>query len=673
MAQTPGDDEIELKPISVVSTRIDENIKLTPANITIITAEQIEKSPARNLPDLLSLEAGVLSRSLFGNSAVRSTVDIRGFGASGTQNTLILVDGRRLNDIDLSSINYAAIPIHNIERIEITRGAGGVLYGDGAVGGAINIVTKRAQADTMKGSVSAGYGSYNTRQGEASVQWANQDYAINIAANYLESDGYRDNNDLRQKNIQADIRRYIGVTEVYLKAGASDQDLRLPGVRTVDPSMGLDELRSDRRGTGTPNDFADEDSQFVTAGIRQPVLNGNGEAILDIGYRQKNQQAFFDDLVGFPPFFPPGTFANFLDTDLNTWSITPRIQATTGAHEWIVGLDYYHYEYDSERSLNPLTANTPSHILDNTQKSFALYGNNRITVTDNTFLELGARVQRVTLDTNDTFDPTAPASPFVAPAAAPLNRSDTEPMLNIGIRHFLTHDFSIFGRFGRSARYATVDELFQANPITFVQEFSVIDPQTAKHFDLGVDYTISGLSASLTGYYMDLENEIHFNSAIFANENLDPTERAGIEAAVKWDILDTLSASVNYAYLRSKFSEGAFRGNDVPLVPRHTGNIGLIWDATENLSLAANWSYFGKRRFDNDQTNDFGQQIPAFDILDLKASQKWGNWQLSLSANNLLDEKAFDFGVRSTAVAGRFSAFPLPERNFLLTLGYDFN
>ena len=71
---------------------------------------------------MLGREAGVLSRSLYGNNASRASVDIRGFGAASTQNTLILVDGRRLNDVDLSAVDYSAIPLQAIERIEIESG-----------------------------------------------------------------------------------------------------------------------------------------------------------------------------------------------------------------------------------------------------------------------------------------------------------------------------------------------------------------------------------------------------------------------------------------------------------------------------------------------------------------------------------------------------------------------
>src|SRR5437016_13402688 len=79
-------------------------------------------------------------KDLFGNNASNTSIDLRGFGATGPQNTLILLDGRRLNDIDLSGVQWSAIPLSSIERIEILRGTGAVLYGDNASTGVVNIV-----------------------------------------------------------------------------------------------------------------------------------------------------------------------------------------------------------------------------------------------------------------------------------------------------------------------------------------------------------------------------------------------------------------------------------------------------------------------------------------------------------------------------------------------------
>src|SRR4029077_14940662 len=121
---------------------------------SIITEEDIARSPAQNLPDILSREVGVQVQHLFSSTnGSRDTVDLRAFGAFAQSNVLILVNGRRYQDFDLQGFDFSSIPINSIERIEITRGnSGTVVYGDGAIGGVINIVTKTRPGKALEGS-----------------------------------------------------------------------------------------------------------------------------------------------------------------------------------------------------------------------------------------------------------------------------------------------------------------------------------------------------------------------------------------------------------------------------------------------------------------------------------------------------------------------------------------
>lgn len=650
---------VTIDPVIVTATRLDDVTNL-PASVTVITAEQIAESPARTLPELLSLEAGVVARSLFGNNAARDTVDLRGFGSTSNQNTLILLDGRRLNDIDLSFIDFAAIPVANIERIEIIRGGGAVVYGDGAVGGAINIVTRGPVARGTRGSAMAGVGSYDAHTLQATASHGAEAYGFNVFANAIESEGYRENNDLKQYNVQADARVRARDNEWFLKLGADDQELRLPGERRVDAAAGVDQLATDRRGTNRPNDFSTQEGYAVTGGWRH-ALSARNDLIADVGYRFKNQTIWSE------------AFMSYLDTDLGTWSFTPRFR---GAHSLLggggitTGVDYYQSQYDSARAASQSTVATPSHRLDVDQNSLAGYALATVEPAHGTIVTGGARVQRMAFSGRDQFDPTAPGAAFGS-QAPDLDFAYTEPMYELGVRQALGPAWSAFVRAGRSVRFGTIDEIFGFDPVTFNQVFTPLKPQVAHSYDLGADYATAGYRLGIAGYYMTLNDEIAFNPATFANENLDPTRRYGATLAVTVPLGERARIQTDYAYTRALFRAGPFDGNDVPLVPAHAGSVTLFTDLTARLTFATAVRYVGEKRFANDDSNTFAM-IPAYTMLDLKLTGRFGAWRVEGAVNNALDEEAFDFGVRSTTSMTRYNAYPLPERNYALSVAREF-
>ena len=144
LSQTTRDDghsPTALPEVVVTGTRTAEEIQKVPASISVITAADIQRSSAKTAVDLLRREEGIVVRDLLGNGKA-AQVDLRGFGETASSNTLVLVDGRRTNEIDLSGVDWAQIPVEQIERIEVLRGPGSVLYGDNAAAGVINIITK---------------------------------------------------------------------------------------------------------------------------------------------------------------------------------------------------------------------------------------------------------------------------------------------------------------------------------------------------------------------------------------------------------------------------------------------------------------------------------------------------------------------------------------------------
>ncbi len=134
--------ETTLEEVVVTATRQAEKISSVPAHVSVITENDIKNSTARDIPDLLRTQAGIQVNDVTGNKRSFS-VDLRGFGEAASLNTLVLVDGRRVNQPDLSGSDWTLISLNRVERIEVIRGGrGSVLYGDNAGGGVINIITK---------------------------------------------------------------------------------------------------------------------------------------------------------------------------------------------------------------------------------------------------------------------------------------------------------------------------------------------------------------------------------------------------------------------------------------------------------------------------------------------------------------------------------------------------
>ena len=656
--------------ILVTATRLEETNTRARGNTTIISAEDIQNSTARTLPELLGREAGVLSRSLFGNNGASATVDIRGFGAASTQNTLILLDGRRLNDVDLSSINFGSIPLQSIERIEITRNSGAVLYGDGAVGGAINIITRQPDKAGTTAFIKAGAGSLDTQQIDASISHTAGAFAAFVGVHGISSDGYRDNNDLDEKNINSDFRYSHANNQFFLKFNWYDQDLGLPGARIVNPGLGIDQLSDDRRGTNTPDDFADQKGYNINPGFTHYWDNGT-EAVVDFGYREKTQKAFFGD------YDFGGLFSNYLDTDLKTFSFTPRVitphRLLGKTSQTVLGLDYYDHEYDSDRALNRSSIDMPVHRVSIDQKTTALYADSTTSATDKTTINLGARLQWINQDGKDRFDPTAPGANPVFDNQAPDYDDDFRVhMLEAGIEQQFIPSTAGYLKWTRSARVATVDELFEFDPTTFARVFSPLEPQTGNGVDLGTHYKQGRYSGTANAYYMRLKNEIHYNPVSFENVNLDPTERYGVELSGILDINERFSLQGNYTYMRARFTDGPFDGNNVPLVPENKASLAGSWQPTPATELVVAVNYVDSKFFDNDQSNSFAEKIPAYTTVDAMLAHTYKGFRMTAEVNNILEEEYFEYGVSSSFSPGVYNAYPLPERTILFTVAKEF-
>jgi iron complex outermembrane recepter protein len=641
------------------------------ASTSVITADDIAHSPVQTIQEIIAQTPGVQLTTLFGGvNGAQTNVDLRGFGAFATANTLILINGRRLNDIDMAGVDLSTIPRDSIERIEITRGnSGAVLYGDNAVGGVINIVTKTGVGGPPAAiHAEAGVGSFNQRLASVSSAVNSGPWSASFYGNGFKSDGYRVNNALDQRNGIGSINYTTPDLTAFLTLSGDDQKLGLPGGRLVDPSIGLNQLLADRRGTNTPFDYANKQGANATAGFTKTLWNG-AELIVDGGVRDKKQQAAF-----FNPFG-----GSYVDTRLQTWSLTPRLSVKNpifGVPSTILtGVDYYDATYHSERP--EFKGLPPIHVYDLRQQTLAGYWQQTIGLLPTTDFSYGARAQNSSLTARDRFDLTAPGA--FDTQANPLNSNETQYALHVGFEHRFTDVFSVFGRAARAFRTPDVDERVASGPAFGPPPF--FDPipgnftlktQTSQDIEGGFRVKTGMFQVQSSIYNMDLVNEIHFDPVNFFNYNLDPTRRYGSETSASLRVSDSVLLRGGMAFTRAVFREGPFTGNDIPLVSRFTANAGVTWNVWQRyLVVDATLRGWSERRMDNDQPNR-QPLIPANATIDFKLSGEYQRFFWSLGVNNVLNALYYDYAIASAFTDGRFSAYPLPGRTYMVKAGATF-
>ena len=624
------------EPVIVTATRFEDRYLDKPVNVSIITAEDIKNSTARTVPELLRQLPGIRTRDSSGSPNMQ--VDMRGFGISGDQNTLVLLDGVRISENEQTTVNWVGIPLTAIERIEIMRGSGAVLYGGGATGGTINIITKPAAPGQRSASIYGGVATYGTTEAGVGVNLGGENVSLSFNGSYLHTDNYRDNNRLRQKNALADIRWTGDRGRVSLKAGADDQQLRLPG------ALSEAQIAADRRQAATPNDFSNRTGGFVVASGDWGV--GASTVAADLGYREKDIRA---SIIGSP-----------IDSDTSVWSFSPRLKLPHRIGGWrhhlVAGLDWDDWSF-----LNKTSVFGQPRQPDAFQRNQAMYLQNSTAIGESWNLSLGGRLHRVEYGVTDLANP-----------AQSDERKRDLTAYEIGARYRVNAALSPYAKIGTSFRVPNVNDVYNL----FTGVVSLLEPQTSREQEIGVDVRSGPGTYRIALYHMTIDNELYFDPATFTNRNLPPTRRQGVEAEAKWRLGAAVDLFANYTYAQSEFRSGDFggvpiAGNEVPLVPRHAANAGVGWAFAPRARADLVARYVGEQVFDGDETNTFGRRMPAYTVVDFKLTYESAGWLLGAGVKNLLDEKYFKYAVFDSFTPTYF-AYPQPERSIFATAQYTF-
>jgi iron complex outermembrane recepter protein len=613
----------ELAPVNVSASRTVTISEQLPVGAIVIDREMLENSTARNAADLLDTVAGLAVRRLFGVSGSRASIDLLGFGSAGNDNTLLLLNGRRLNNPDMSAINLSAIPLAAIERIEILPGSGSVLYGYGAGGGVINIVTRTAYENAA--GITLGAGQYETHSADI---WAAGNIGrtgVIASMHDFTSNGYRDNNEVAFRSGFADARTSLDQVVLYLTVMGDQEKLGLPGARTAA------QLDSDRRGTDTPDDHAEQNGYHIMPGLE--VRGDNVSLNVDTGHRQRNQNGYY----AFGPYL----------TDIDSQTVSTRFtgqQAVGGLiSNWTLGWDYQ--QIDSE-----VTFTGGGNESD--RRDHHTYLHSVVAVTDRLTVTGGARHSEIVTRFRDAF--------------SSERTRDTAESYQFGARYMPVSGFALFGNAERSVRLANFDEFSYTDG-------SVLRPQTGMLYSAGAEWKQGRQFSVLTVWHGTFHREITFdpdaNMGWGGNVNLDDrTVREGVSLNSRWQPDKAIGITLNGSIQRARFDEGSNKGNDLPLVPERSAYAQFDWKLLESVRLSLAQRYIGQRRLGGDELNE-QDKLASYTWTDAVATLQWQPVTLTAGVYNLEDKLVVDSGFFNSWSGASY--YPLPGRHVMVTAGFE--
>ena len=627
-----------LEPIVVTPVRLEQQAGEAPASVTVITADDIVHSPNVALDDLLrqipSFGLFRRSSSVVGHPTTQG-VSLRGIGPSGASRALVLVDGVSINDPFGGWVPWSRVPLLGIEQIEVVRGGGSALWGNGALGGVINIISRRP---TERSAIlEASYGSYDTKNIDVLVRDALGPWRLSLEGNYFDTAGYKIILPSQRGaiDIPADSRHVVFNGRVEF---VPSPDLTLFAALTF-----FDEDRHN----GTRLQVNDTRSGSLATGATVRASDGS-----------EWKTTVFSQIQGFHSTFStqaPDRQSETLALDQNSPSTTVGGSLSWsrrfGDHLLLSGLDLRWVDGKTDEGVFNNNVFLRTRVAGGDQFFAGLYVQDVITLGRQ--WELVGSLRGDYWLSYDGF------------------RSDTPPPAGIPARQFF-----------RSADYVIpsprVAALFHATPTTDLeasayQGFRVptlneqyrvfrvrndvtvanagLRPERLSGGELGVRQRVGPVDVRVTGFWNEVTDQI-LNVTLAAplpdcpagttcrqRQNVELTRIRGIETEIQVRPFPGWRVLLGHAYTDARVVEArrqpVLDGKRLAQVPNNVVTLGVRWDNPAWVNVAANLRYVG-RQFEDDLNT---LPLNPYTVVDLQLSRpitKWG--EIFLAFENILDE-----------------------------------
>lgn len=678
---------------------------------SIITAEDIKRHPpANDLSDIIRREPGV---NLTGNSASGARgnnrqIDLRGMGP---ENTLILIDGKPSNARNAVRYGWNGdrdtrgetnwVPAEAVERIEILRGPAAARYGSGAMGGVVNIITKRP-SDELKGGV-----SLYTQLPEDSAEGASRRANFNLSGGLTENLGLRvygglaktDADDLDINDGHATSALVAGREGVRNKDINGLASLRLNDEHRLEASAGYSRQGNVFAGD-TMNSNGGGDVDFVSSlyGHETNIMQRStydlthlgdftwGTSKTSLGYEYVRNWRLNEGLAGRTEGAPSGegaAMSRLRNTRLSSEVNLPFALGST-EHVLTLGGEYLYEALNDQGSLRPQSsdpvgggsiAGFERSNSKMTARSHAFFVEDNI-VVGNTTVTPGLR-----FDHHETFG------------------DNFSPSLNLS--HKLTDALSLKGGIARA--YKTPN-LYQSNPNyllysrgngcsvlqtnrggCYLQGNADLKPEISVNKEIGLQYDQGSWRTSATYFRNDYKNKIIGDTDVLYTlgtgsrvtqwDNAGKARVEGIEGNYFVELTPTLDWNTNLTWMLDNHSRET--GEPLSVIPRFTVNTTLDWRATEQLSLQVAGTWFGKQkspsynyRTQQDYDASAQQDVDAYGLVDVSAGYTFNaNYDVRVGVNNVFDKQILRGGNASTSGANTYNQ---PGRALFMALNINF-
>jgi iron complex outermembrane receptor protein len=592
---------IYLNPINVGANYFNDlDINATFAS-EVYTLEDIKDSNASNLYDFLNQNTSI---SISPNSGDRFTqkIDMRGFGlTNGFENIVIVLNGRRLNNIDSVAASLSALPISNIGRIEIAKGSGSVVYGDGATAGVIHIYTKKSNDSILKVSI----GNHGIQQTSLSVNAVQDNLSLSASSNNYKqdgfsvagNDGYKDNGAQDNKSFEAS---YLINDKTELTIGFKDNkiDNRYPNWLTL-------------------SEFNSDPSQNITAtNSYNHIINNSEITNFDIQHK-------FNENIEFS-----------LNTSHETKDITTF---SRNDYDYKIKDLLFTYQNNDIKVNGGRTSFKGKRIaVDNTttKNNTGLFFQGNYKLNDDSYT-LGFRDENV----NYKYNPSASTS---------INKSEKLKAFNIGFNRKINNKTSVFSNYNQAFQAPSIDNFFKWNSTYTGLIFNdIIDPVETKTINIGINHLTDNSKTKATVFRSNLINEIYLfkQGWTMENTNIDESHKFGFELQHAHKINLKLSTNTNYSYIVAKIDNedkdsGAYNGKDLPMTSRHSFSTSVDYKINDQSKISLTHKYRSNAYAGEDFANIGTQKQKAFNSTDVNYLYQYNkDIDLTLHIENLFENK----------------------------------